>query len=208
MKLYRPLPGVTISLKDEGELQLMREAGRIVALAQAADERSVVPAFPPSSGLYKSGEQLSVTGAVPAFIGQEKPNSPRYTHATTASINHEVVHGIPRADRILHDGDIISLDTGTIYKGFVGDGAWTYAVGEIKPSVQRLLEMTEKSLYLGLTGPPRRVREVVATASKLSKQAGYALRDYNVMASARNVGRTADPKLCKRTKTRRSRARH
>ena len=181
MKLYRPLPDVTISLKDEGELALMSEAGRIVALAQAAMKEAVRPGIS-TLELDKIGETvIRDHGAVPAFIGQEKPNSPRYKHATTASINHEVVHGIPRADRILKEGDIVSLDTGTIYQGFVGDGAWTYAVGEIKPSVQRLLEMTEKALYLGIeqVRPGAYVKDVATAIESFINQAGYGIvRDY------------------------------
>ena len=84
MKLYRPLPDVTISLKDDGELELMREAGRIVALAQAAMKEALRPGIS-TLELDKIGETvIRDHGAEPAFIGQEKPNSPRYRHATTA----------------------------------------------------------------------------------------------------------------------------
>jgi methionyl aminopeptidase len=181
MKLYRPLPDVTISLKDEGELELMREAGRIVALTQAALKEAVRPGIS-TLELDKIGETvIRDHGAIPAFIGQEKPNSPRYKHATTASVNHEVIHGIPRADRILQEGDIVSLDVGTIYKGFVGDGAWTYAVGELKPSVRRLLDMTEKSLYLGIeqVRPGAYVKDIAMAIENFINQAGYGIiRDY------------------------------
>jgi methionyl aminopeptidase len=66
------------------------------------------------------------------------------------SINEELVHGIPKQDRVLKAGDIISIDIGVRYRGFIGDSAWTYAVGEISPAAQELLRVTEQSLYDGI----------------------------------------------------------
>ncbi len=181
MKLYRPLPEVTITLKNEEELALMREAGRIVALAHAAMRDALRPGISTLELDRLADTVIRDHGAVPAFIGQQKPNSPRYLHATTASINHEVIHGIPRADRILADGDIVSLDTGTIYNGFVGDGAWTYAVGEIKPTVRRLLEVTRAALYLGIekARPGSYIKDIALAIETHVTTAGYGIvRDY------------------------------
>lgn len=181
MKLYRPLPDVTISLKSDEELALMREAGRIVALAQAAMKDALRPGISTLEIDKVADTVIRDHGATPAFIGQVKPNSPPYKYATTASINFEVIHGIPRADRILKDGDIVSLDVGTIYKGFVGDGAWTYAVGAIKPTVQRLLDSTEKALYLGIeqARPDSYVKDIAVAIETYVTRQGYGIiRDY------------------------------
>lgn len=181
MKLYRPLPDVDIALKDAGELELMREAGRIVGIAHQAMSAAVRPGIS-TLELDKIGETvIRDHGAVPAFVGQQKPNSAPYKYATTASVNHEVVHGIPRADRTLQEGDIVSLDIGTIYKGFVGDGAWTYAVGEIKPSVQRLLDTTERALFVGIekARPGSFVKDIATAIETFINQAGYGIvREY------------------------------
>lgn len=181
MKLYRPFPDVNIALKNDEELALMREAGRIVALAQAAMKEAARPGISTIELDKIADTVIRDHGAVPAFIGQEKPNSPRYKYATTASINHEVVHGIPSADKILKEGDVASLDVGTIYKGFVGDGAWTYAIGEVKPTVQRLLDVTHKALLLGIEAakPGNYVKDIAVAIESYIKQNGYGIvRDY------------------------------
>lgn len=181
MKLYRPLPNVNISLKNDEELALMREAGRIVALAQAAMKEALRPGISTLALDKIADTVIRDHGAIPAFIGQEKPNSPRYQYATTASLNHEVIHGIPRADRILKDGDVASLDVGTIFKGFVGDGAWTYAVGEIKPTVQRLLDATHKALFLGIeqAKPGNYIKDIALVIETYIRAQGYGIvREY------------------------------
>lgn len=181
MKLYRPQPHVTISLKDESELRIMREAGRIVAKVHEAVKPLIRPGV--STGeLDRIAEQvIRDNGGVPVFIGQQKPNSPPYQFATTASVNNQVVHGIPSDTQLLADGDIISLDTGVLYRGFVGDSAWTYGVGEVKPSVQRLLDVTEQALYVGIEQAVvgRELRDLSRTIQQYIDSHGYGIvRDY------------------------------
>jgi len=148
--LITPVQGVEVYLKSPEELALMREAGRIVALAHQAMKAAIRPGIS-TAELDKIAETvIRDHGAKPAFLGQKKPKSPAYPATITASINEELVHGIPSKDRILKDGDIASLDTGCFYKGFVGDSAWTYVVGEAPATVHRLLDVTEKSLYAGI----------------------------------------------------------
>lgn len=128
----------------------MREAGRIVARAHQAMREAVKPGV--STGrLDEIAEQvLRDHGAIPTFKGYPKYDSPDFPASITASINNELVHGIPSFNRILKEGDIISLDCGCTYNGFVGDAAFSMGVGEIRPAVQRLLDVTEQSLYVGI----------------------------------------------------------
>lgn len=181
MKLYRPLPHLSISLKNEEELSHMREAGRILALAHAAMKDALKPGVSTLELDKIADAVIRDNGATPAFIGQKQPNSPAYRYATTASINYEVIHGIPHADRIVQEGDIVSLDTGTIYKGFVADGAWTYPVGEIKVTAQRLLDVTRDALLLGIAQSKvgNSVKDIALAIQNHVTTAGYGIvRDY------------------------------
>jgi methionyl aminopeptidase len=99
----------------------------------------------------------------------------------TASINHELVHGIPSPHRIIQEGDIISLDVGCKYKGFVGDAAFTAAVGEVPAAVKRLLDVCEKALYVGIEASvlPHSIRDVCLAIQRFVEKQGYSVaRDY------------------------------
>ena len=88
--------------------------------------------------------------AVPSFLGYPHTGQNDFPASICASINSELVHGIPSKTRWLEPGDIISIDVGATYKGWVGDAAWTYAVGEIDEESRRLLEATEGALWAGI----------------------------------------------------------
>jgi methionyl aminopeptidase len=141
---------MAIIRKTPEELVIMREAGRINALVLQALREAVRPGVSTYELDTIAAETLRKHGAKPAFLGYP-PGGPHPFPATiTASINDEVVHGIPSKNRILKEGDIISLDCGTIYKGFVGDSAFTMGVGQISAEAQRLLKVTEEALYKGI----------------------------------------------------------
>lgn len=179
---------MTIHLKSPEELAIMREAGRIVAVAHQAMREAVRPGVT-TGELDKIAETvIRDHGAKPAFLGYPKPGAPNYPASITASVNNELVHGIP-GQRVLKEGDIISLDVGTIYKGFVGDAAFSMGVGEIKPSVQRLLDVCEQSLYEGIKAAvlPHTVRDVAVAVQTYIEKHGYSVvRDY----TGHGVGRT------------------
>ena len=141
---------MAIYLKSPAELKLMREAGRIVALALAEVRTAIKPGVSTwelDQIVAKVFDQHKVR---PAFLGYP-PNSRHPFPATiTASINHEIVHGIPSKNRILQEGDIITVDTGCHYQGYVGDSAFTAGVGTITQEVQRLLDVTEQALFVGI----------------------------------------------------------
>ncbi len=141
---------MSVIRKTPEELILMREAGRITALALQAMREAVRPGISTKELDQIAADVIYSHNAKPAFLGYP-PGSPHPFPATvTVSINEELVHGIPRADRFLKEGDIVSLDCGAIYKGFVGDSAFTMGVGQISPEAQRLLDVTEKALAIGL----------------------------------------------------------
>lgn len=172
---------MAIQIKTPDELLVMRQAGRIVALAHEEMRKRIQPGVS-TWELDQIAEQvIRDHGARPAFLGYPKHNSPDFPATITASINHELVHGIPRKDRILKEGDIISLDTGCHYQGFVGDAAFTWAVGEVPPAVQRLLDVTEQALYVAIEASvvPNEVKDVAIATQKFVESQGYSVsRDY------------------------------
>lgn len=167
----------TISLKTADEIAIMREAGRIVARTLHAMREAVRPGVT-TLELNRIAETcLRDHGAVPTFLNYPKPNSPNFPAVITASINHELVHGIPSGSRFLKDGDIISLDVGCNYKGFVGDAAITVPVGEVSPAVKRLITATEAALMAGIHASrlPNTIRDVALAVQHSAENAGYSV---------------------------------
>ena len=140
-----PLINRMIYLKTDEEIELMREANQLVGKTLGEVAKHIVPGVS-TLQLDKIAEEfIRDNGAVPAFLGYGGfPNS------ICASVNDQVVHGIPSSKMILKEGDVISVDCGTILNGFVGDSAYTFCVGEVVPEVKKLLKATKDSLYLGI----------------------------------------------------------
>jgi methionyl aminopeptidase len=132
-------------LKSPREIQIMREAGRIVARVHAVMREAVRPGVSTWELDQLALQTMGRYDAVSCFLGYNG-----YPAHICTSINQELVHGIPNKDRILKEGDIISIDIGVRYRGFIGDSAWTYAVGEIAPEARELMRVTEESLYAGI----------------------------------------------------------
>jgi len=122
----------------------MREAGRIVAETHRLLARAIRPNITTKELDQIAEEFIRSQGAIPSFKGYNG-----FPGSICASVNEELVHGIP-GPRKLVEGDIISIDIGAQYKGYHGDSAWTYPVGEISETAQRLLTVTEESLYRGI----------------------------------------------------------
>lgn len=179
---------MTIHIKSADEIAIMREAGRIVARAHQAMREAIRPGVT-TAELDKIAETvIRDHGATPTFLNYPKANAPAFPATITASINHELVHGIP-GPRALKEGDIVSLDCGCTYQGFVGDSAYTYGVGEIAPSVQRLLDITEQALYVGIKAAvlPNRTSDVSIAVQNFVEKHGYSVvREY----TGHGVGRT------------------
>ncbi len=170
-----------IHLKTPDEIAVMREAGRIVARALQAMREALRPGVSTAELDRIAETVIRDHGATPAFLNYPKPDAPNFPATITASINHELVHGIPSPRRILKEGDIISLDTGCHYQGFVGDAAFTAAVGEAPAAVRRLLEVTEQALHVGIQASvlPNDVRGVALAIQQYVERQGYSVaREY------------------------------
>lgn len=150
-----------IYIKNEREIAIMREAGRINALALNAVREMIQPGVTTAELDDAAAQVIRKHRAKPAFLGV--PGAYPYPATTTISVNDEMVHGIP-GNRKLEEGDIVSVDCGTIFEGFVGDAAFTAGVGVLTPEAIRLIEVTEKSLYIGIDKlrPGNRVGDVGA----------------------------------------------
>jgi methionyl aminopeptidase len=125
----------------------MREAGRINATVLAKVKELLQPGVTTADLNAAAEEVLKSHGCVSPFKGYGRPPFPA---SITVSLNDEMVHGIPNPKRKLKEGDIVSIDCGTIYEGFVADSAFTAGVGEIAPEAANLLKVTEEALYVGI----------------------------------------------------------
>jgi methionyl aminopeptidase len=136
-----------VVVKTKAELALMREAGRVNALALEAVRQAIQPGVTTQELDAIAEALIRQHGGTPIFKGYPGPYP--YPGTINASINDELVHGLP-GKRKLKEGDIISIDCGTLLEGFVGDAAFTMGVGEISKEAQRLIDVTEKALYEGI----------------------------------------------------------
>jgi methionyl aminopeptidase len=137
-----------IVIKNTAELALLREAGRVNALALDTVRKMIRPGVTTGELDAAAEEVIRKYGGKPVFKGYPGPTP--FPGTLCVSINEELVHGIP-GKRKLKAGDIVSVDCGTLLEGFVGDAAFTAGVGEISAEAQRLLEVTEQALYVGIT---------------------------------------------------------
>ncbi len=173
-----------IICKSNAELEIMREAGRIVALTHQELAKSIRPGIS-TIELDKLAEQfIRSMGALPSFKGYGG-----FSGSICTSVNQELVHGIP-GNRVLQDGDIISLDIGADYKGYHGDSAWTYAVGSITDEAKRLMDVTEQSLYKGLEQaiPGARLSNISNAIQAYVEAAGFSIvREYVGHGIGRNL---------------------
>ena len=136
---------MSVTIKSAREIELMREAGRL--LAEVHDELAafIKPGIS-TKDIDKLGEKLiREKGCIPNFL-----NYHGYPASVCVSVNDEVVHGIPSKHRILQEGDIVSLDAGLIYKGYHSDAARTYGVGNISKEAQQLIDVTRQSFFEGI----------------------------------------------------------
>lgn len=164
-----------IICKSESELRLMREAGRIVAETHRLMKQAVKPGVTTGELDKIADAYIRSQGAIPSFKDYNG-----FPFSICASVNDELVHGFP-GSRKLKDGDIISIDIGAQYEGYHGDSAWTYAVGTVSDEVQRLLDVTEESLYAGLAlvKPDVRLFSISHAIQKVIESAGFSVvREY------------------------------
>ena len=134
-----------IKLKKPRDIRRMKKAGQIASEALLAVGDKIAPGVSTYDLDMTARETILKAGAYPAFLGYAG-----FPASICASINEEVVHGIPSKERVLKEGDIVGIDVGAVYKGYHGDNANTYAVGNIKPTAALLLKTTRESLYCGI----------------------------------------------------------
>ena len=136
---------MSVTIKSEHEIELMREAGRILSIVHQEMEKIIRPGISTMEINEKGDKVIRELGCKPNFL-----HYGGFPASICVSVNEEVVHGIPKRDRILKEGDIVSLDAGLIYKGYHSDAARTHAVGQISPEAQKLLDVTKQSFFEGI----------------------------------------------------------
>lgn len=162
--------------KTPAEIEAMKEAGRVSAKALREVGAHVRPGISTLELDAIAEEVIRGEGGIPAFKGYGG-----FPGSICASINEQIVHGIPSARTVLRDGDIISIDTGATVDGWVGDNAWTYAVGKIAPHVQKLLDVTEKCMWAGLEAarPGNHLGDIGFAIQSIAEAQGYGVvREY------------------------------
>jgi len=164
-----------IICKTPREIEIMREAGRIVALTHQELKKYIAPGITTKELDSIAEKVIRQFDAIPSFKGYNG-----FSGSICASVNNELVHGIP-GKRVLNEGDIISIDIGAKYNGYHGDSAWTYAVGQIDEQTTRLLEVTEQSLYEGLkeAKPGERLSNISHAIQTYAESNGFSIvREY------------------------------
>ena len=136
---------MAVTIKSEHEIELMREAGKILAKTHEELAKAIKPGMS-TYEIDRLGEQIIRSyGCIPSFL-----NHNGFPASICVSVNDEVVHGIPSKTRIIEEGDIVSLDAGVIYKGYHSDAARTVAVGEVSDEAKKLIEVTKQSFFEGI----------------------------------------------------------
>lgn len=179
-----------IILKSREEIAEMREAGRIVARVHDALREMIRPGVPTAALDVKAEEIIRGHGAVPTFLGYPHTGKNDFPFSICASINEELVHGFPKKDRWLEPGDIISIDVGATLRGWVGDSAWTYAVGDIDDESRRLLAATEGSLWAAIAQSKagNHLADVSSAVQTYVTERGFSIiRDYTGHGVGRNM---------------------
>ncbi len=171
-----------IILKSEAGIAAMRRAGHLNALALEAVCAAVRPGITTKELDRIAEHVIRSHGGVPAFLGypNSTPGGPPYPATINASINDELVHGIP-SKRRLREGQILSIDVGTILDGYVGDSAVTVPVGAISAEAQRLIDVTREALRLGIEAAREgnRIGDISSTIQQWAESQGYqVVREY------------------------------
>jgi methionyl aminopeptidase len=162
-----------ITIKSDEEVKVMREAGRVVGQTLQILKDAVKPGLVVKELDKLVRKEYAKRGVIPTFLGYAEPP---YPATVCVSVNEELVHGIP-GSRVIKEGDIVSIDLGATYKGFVGDSALTFGVGEITDEAQRLIEVTEESLWRGIRAARAGVRLGVVsnTIGEYIESQGYGV---------------------------------
>lgn len=163
---------MAVTIKSAKEIELMREAGKILAAVHEQLGEAIKPGMS-TKEIDMLGEKLiRGYGCIPSFL-----NYQGYPASICVSVNDEVVHGIPTHDRILQEGDIVSLDAGVIYNGYHSDAARTHMVGEVNKEARQLIEVTKQSFFEGIkyATEGRHLYEISAAIGAYAESFGYGV---------------------------------
>ncbi|MGN0161384.1 MAG: type I methionyl aminopeptidase [Lachnospiraceae bacterium] len=163
---------MAVSIKSPREIELMREAGKILAELHERLEEIIQPGVSTWEIDRRGREFIEKCGCTPSFL-----NYQGYPASICVSVNEEVVHGIPNKKNILREGDIVSLDAGVIYKGYHSDAARTYGVGVISDDARKLMDVTKQCFYEGIRFAREgcRLHEISAAIGDYAESFGYGV---------------------------------
>ena len=163
---------MAVTIKSPREIELMREAGKILAKTHDELAKNLKPGMSTWDIDHMGEEIIRSYGCIPSF-----KNYNGYPASICVSVNDEVVHGIPHREHYLKEGDIVSLDAGVIYKGYHSDAARTHGIGEISGDAQKLIEVTRQSFFEGIkfAKPGIHLNDISAAIQKYAESFGYGV---------------------------------
>ena len=163
---------MAVTIKSPREIELMREAGRILAKTHEELAKNLRPGMSTWDIDHMGEEIIRSYGCIPSF-----ENYNGYPASICVSVNDEVVHGIPHKEHFLDEGDIVSLDAGVIYKGYHSDAARTYGIGEIDDDAKKLIEVTRQSFFEGIkfAKAGNHLNDISAAIQKYAESFGFGV---------------------------------
>ena len=163
---------MAVTIKSPREIELMREAGRILAKTHEELAQTRRPGMSPGDIDHMGEEIIRSYGCIPSF-----KNYNGYPTSICVSVNDEVVHGIPHKEHFLDEGDIVSLDAGVLYKGYHSDAARTYGIGEIDDDAKKLIEVTRQSFFEGIkfAKAGNHLNDISAAIQKYAESFGFGV---------------------------------
>ena len=163
---------MAVTIKSPREIELMREAGRILAKTHEELEKFLRPGISTMDIDRKGEEIIRGYGCIPSF-----KNYNGYPASICVSVNDEVVHGIPHKEHFIEEGDIVSLDAGVIYKGYHSDAARTHGIGVISDEAAKLIEVTKQSFFEGIkfAKPGNHLNDISSAVQKYAESFGYGV---------------------------------
>ncbi|HZQ07772.1 MAG TPA: type I methionyl aminopeptidase [Anaerolineae bacterium] len=172
-----------VDIKSKKELDLMRAAGKIVAEILVDLQEHAKAGVSTAELDRRARSILEKYGATSPFLGYPnvKKNDPKFPAWICTSINDEIVHGIPKPNRILRDGDLLKIDVGANYAGYIGDSAWTFPIGNVSDKAKQLMRVSEESLMQGIAQvhAGRHLWDVIRTIQNEVESHGFnVVREY------------------------------
>ena len=163
---------MSVSIKTAREIELMRESCHLLEKVHDELAKAIRPGISTWEIDHLGEEMIRSFGCTPNFLHYNG-----YPASICVSVNDEVVHGIPSKKRILHEGDIVSLDAGLIYKGYHSDAARTHGVGEISPEAQRIIDVTRQSFFEGIkfAKPGNHLVDIARGVQTYAESNGYSV---------------------------------